>query len=166
MFTTLDFWIGVLWGASVMGLFLWYWMIRPMGRLLGFERDDSSPASEPSAKTTASATKQPGSSEDAVSEASSPASSPDLAKIAEGFVGPQSRKESVPAGEPMGTEAAGLNAAAAGADALAEAERAAQSPASDPRECSCRFGPRLAYQWGDHHQEDCPMRSAPAGQAP
>lgn len=60
-----------------------------------------------------------------------PASSPpDLAKIARGFVGPQS----APVGVPLrdgGTEAAGLNAAAAGAEALGESERAAQSPASE-----------------------------------
>lgn len=35
--TTWEFWAGTLWGASCMGVVLWYLMIRPMGRLLGFE---------------------------------------------------------------------------------------------------------------------------------
>jgi hypothetical protein len=34
-----DFWAGVIWGASVAAVFLYHWLIRPMGRLLGFEDD-------------------------------------------------------------------------------------------------------------------------------
>lgn len=37
-FTTWTFWAGATWGASTTFLVLWYWLIKPMGELLGFDR--------------------------------------------------------------------------------------------------------------------------------
>ena len=34
--------LGTVWGASMTGLILWHWLIKPMGLLLGFEDDEAS----------------------------------------------------------------------------------------------------------------------------
>lgn len=42
-FTTWTFWVGAGWGCAVGFLFCFYWLARPMARLLGFEPEQSSP---------------------------------------------------------------------------------------------------------------------------
>lgn len=38
-FTTWTFWIGAGWGASVAAVSLWYWLIKPLGDLLGLSKE-------------------------------------------------------------------------------------------------------------------------------